>query len=181
MRVVEKFWTASGFYFVATDSTKLLSVFLVNFRSTLIDSHATLVLVWPSNHASPCKLLFANLHQLASSFDRGFSIEFHHAIQTKAIELSLNVKWLNWIDTYEMRKLGWRWMTIAYVIFNGSIAFVTTSREARPTTRSRHAKTIIIIIRFFRNWLFWQSVNTRYLHSTTRLSGRPRRWSHPSA
>ena len=74
MRVVDKFWTASGFYFVATGSTKwpkLLSVFLVNFRSTLIDSHATLVLVWPSNHASPCKLLFANLHQLASSFDRG--------------------------------------------------------------------------------------------------------------
>ena len=63
MRVVDQFWTASGFYFVATGSTKwpkLLSVFLVNFRSTLIDSHATLVLVWPSNHASPCKLLFAN-------------------------------------------------------------------------------------------------------------------------
>ena len=40
MRVVDKFWTASGFYFVATGSTKLLSVFLVNFRSTLIDSHA---------------------------------------------------------------------------------------------------------------------------------------------
>ena len=76
MRVVDKFRTASGFYFVATGSTKLLSVFLVNFRSTLIDSHATLVLVWPSNHASSCKLLFANLHQLASSFDRGLTLIF---------------------------------------------------------------------------------------------------------
>ena len=67
MRVVDKFWTASGFYFVATGSTKLLSVFLVNFRSTLIDSHATLVLVWPSNHASPCKSMQTLVCQLAST------------------------------------------------------------------------------------------------------------------
>ena len=67
MRVVDKFWTASGFYFVATGSTKLLSVFLVNFRSTLIDSHATLVLVWPSNHASSCKSMQTLVCQLAST------------------------------------------------------------------------------------------------------------------
>ena len=67
MRVVDKFWTASGFYFVATGSTKLLSVFLVNFRSTLIDSHATLVLVWPSNHASSCKSMQTVVCQLAST------------------------------------------------------------------------------------------------------------------
>ena len=67
MRVVDKFWTASGFYFVATGSTKLLRVFLVNFRSTLIDSHATLVLVWPSNHASSGKSMKTLVGQLAST------------------------------------------------------------------------------------------------------------------
>ena len=67
MRVVDKFWTASGFYFVATGSTKRLSVFLVNFRSTLIDSHASLVLVWPSIHASSCKSMQTLVCQLVST------------------------------------------------------------------------------------------------------------------